>query len=455
MKSSFLLALTLLACSAAPLRAERPSFVILLADDLGYGDLGCYGSPTILTPNLDRLAREGIRLTSFYAEPSCTPSRVALLTGRYPTRSGLYRVLGPDDTAGIPASEVTLAEGLKSQGYRTMAIGKWHLGSSDRKYFPTENGFDEYFGLLYSNDMTPPWVDTKRPLQLFRNVEPVEYPVNQDTLTERYTEEAVRFIRKSKGSPFFVYLAYTMVHVPLHASEKFRGRSRRGLYGDAVETIDWSAGRIADVLREEGLERSTLLVFTSDNGPWLHMPPRMFSLFGEGWIKPWDAGSAGPLRGWKGTTYEGGVRVPCIARWPGRIPAGRISADIVSNMDLYTTFLKLAGAEVPAGRIVDGMDITPLLAGTGDSPRQDFYYYNGKSLEAVREGKWKLRISPDHLGAAPEKRPPEPELYDLDTDPSEMHDLSEDHPAIVSRLEGLLRKFSSEMVVGPAIDGGR
>jgi arylsulfatase A-like enzyme len=394
------------------------------------------------------MAREGIRLTSFYAAPSCSPSRAALLTGRYPPRSGIHRVLGPDERGGIPASEITLAEALKSQGYRTAAIGKWHLGSSDEKFFPTKNGFDEYFGLLYSNDMTPPWVETDRPLKLYRNAQPVEHPVKQATLTERYTDEAVRFIKSSKGSPFFLYLAYTMPHVPLHASEKFLGSSRAGLFGDVVETIDWSAGRILDVLKEEGLDDTTLVVFTSDNGPWLDMPPRMFR---GGEVKPQHAGSPGPLRGWKGSTYEGGVRVPCIFRWPGRIPPGRVSADIACTMDIFATLVKLSGAEVPADRVVDGLDILPLLSGTGPSPREEFCYYLGKSLEAVRRGKWKLRISNHLRQNIPEGQPLRPELYDLDVDPSERYDQSAGHPEIVTELKGLMERLSREMVFGTAL----
>jgi arylsulfatase A-like enzyme len=434
---------------AVPAEEPPPNVVILFADDLGYGDLGVFGSPTIQTPRLDRMAAEGLKLTSFYAAPSCSPSRAALLTGRYPPRSGIWRVLGPDDKGGIPASEVLLPEALKDRGYRTLAVGKWHLGASRKELFPTENGFDEYFGLLYSNDMIPPWVQTQRPLTLYRSAEPVEHPVDQATLTERYTEEAIRFIRAAKGGPFFVYLAYAMPHVPLHASERFRGRSRRGLLGDVVETIDWSAGRILDTLAEEGIERRTLVVFTSDNGPWLHMPPRMLS---GGIVRQQDAGSAGPLRGWKGSTYEGGVRVPCIARWPGKIPPGRVSADIVSTMDLYATILALAGAKVPVDRVVDGKDITRLLEGTGPSPRAEFFYFNGKGPEGMREGRWKLRISRHLRDDLKPGEPIPPELFDLEEDPSELYDLSKEQPEITERLRRRLEEFSATVEVGKALD---
>ncbi|MEE8177514.1 MAG: sulfatase [Acidobacteriota bacterium] len=424
-----------------PSQPKSPNLVLIFADDLGYGDLSCFGNPTLMTPNLDRMAQEGIKLTSFYAAPSCTPARAALLTGRYPVRSGLYRVLGPDAKIGIPPSEITLAEALKTRDYRTIAIGKWHLGHSEKKYLPTSNGFDEYFGLLYSNDMMRPWVKTDRPLKLWRNTEPVEYPVEQTTLTERYTEEAVQFIRKSKHHPFFVYLAHSMPHVPVSASENFSGRSRRGLYGDVVETIDWSAGRILETLKEEGLDENTLVVFTSDNGPWVPLPPRMLQ---ENLIQRWDAGSSGLLRAGKGSTYEGGVRVPFVARWPGRIPNGRVSAEMASVMDIYATFINLAGAEIPTDRTVDGRDIMPLLAGEGTSPHDFLFYFRGKTPEAVREGKWKLRLSRHRREDLAEDEPLTPELFDLDTDPSEMYNLAEENPRIVARLTEQLKQFEVE-----------
>ncbi|MGH9341218.1 MAG: sulfatase family protein [Acidobacteriota bacterium] len=393
--------------------------------------MGSFGHPTIRTLNLDRMAFEGIRLTSFYAAPSCSPSRAALLTGRYPVRSGISRVLGPDSDRGLPPSEVTLAERLKSRNYRTVAIGKWHLGTEE-EYLPTSNGFDEYFGLLYSNDMQPPWVQTERPLKLYRNSEPVGYPVNQATLTERYTEEAIKFIRDAQDQPFFLYLPYTMPHVPISVSERFAGQSRNGLYGDVIETIDWSVGQILQALKQEGLDENTLVVFTSDNGPWLNMPERMF---GEGIVKPWHAGSPGPLRGWKGTTYEGGMRVPFIARWPNRIPAGQTSAEPTSVMDLYATFLSLAGAQIPQDRPVDGRDITPLLTEGAASPHQALYYFSGELLEGVREGPWKLRIARDSAL----------ELFNLEVDPSERYNLAGQNPEIVTRLRSRMEAFAEEL----------
>jgi arylsulfatase A len=415
---------------------ERPNIIVIFADDLGYGDLSVYGHPTIHTPRLDRMAQEGIKLTSFYvSSPACSPSRFALLTGRYPIRAKLLWALGPEEDWSLPDSELTLAEALKARGYRTAAIGKWHLGSWPGS-FPTEHGFESYYGLLYSNDMMPPWVATERPLELWRDTLAIEYPVDQNTLTERYTEEAIRFIRDAGDEPFFLYLAHSMPHVPLHTSERFRGGSAGGLYGDVIETIDWSAGRILDALAEEGLDDRTLVIFTSDNGPWNEMPDRMFR---EDKIKPWDAGTAGPLRGTKATTWEGGVRVPFIARWPGRIPAEQVSAEMAATMDVYVTLLELAGAELPAERVVDGFDIWPLLTGQAGTPREYFYYVYPDRLEGVRDRAWKLVVRQDNPG-----KPPAPELYDLRVDPYERYDVAVAHPEVVERLEQRMIAFAQE-----------
>ncbi len=447
-------------CAEGPetLLTNKPNFVVLFADDLGYGDLSSFGNPTLMTPNLDRMAREGVKLTSFYvAAPSCTPSRAALLTGRYPMRSGLYRVLFPEDPAGIPESEVTLGEALQSEGYRTMAIGKWHLGHKEKKFLPTSNGFDQYYGLLYSNDMIPPYVQTKTPLELYRNEEPIEEPVDQSTLTERYATEAVHFIRQSREDPFFIYLAYTMPHVPLFASEEFSGKSRRGLYGDVVETIDWSVGYILEALEQEGLDDNTLVMFTSDNGPWLS--------------KKTHGGTAGLLREGKGTTYEGGMRVPFVARWPGSIPEGLVSAEVATSMDIYPTLLALAGASIPANRTLDGKNFLPVLQGTGVSPHEAFFYYRGPVLEAIRQGRWKLRIPAhrtewrNYRDRAMEKSRDEgrtfavaglpwgngsPELFDLETDPSERFNRIEAEPETAAQLKEKMIRFAEELVPGPA-----
>jgi arylsulfatase A len=440
----WLLALTLL--PAATRAADRPNVVLVFVDDLGYGDLSGYGHPTIHTPRLDRMASEGIKLTSFYATaPVCTPSRAALLTGRYPIRFGLAGNLGPDSEGGLPAEERTLAEALKSRGYRTAAFGKWHLGSVPG-FFPTDHGFDVFFGLPYSNDMIPPWVRTERPLHLYWGDTPTdEQPVDQTTLTRRYTDEAVHFIRESKDGPFFVYLPHSMPHLPVSASASFRGRSAGGRYGDVVEELDWSVGRILDVLEEEGLDERTLVIFTSDNGPWRNMPPRMYQTEP---VERWDAGTTGALRGAKGTTYEGGLRVPAIVRWPGHIPPGQVSAEMATTMDLHATILELAGAPPPE-RPLDGLDVWPVLAEGAASPRERFYYFMGNRLEAVREGDWKLRIAPvadDYVSQElmSGDEPVEIELFDLRSDPYERFDVAETHPEVVARLRAELVRFAGD-----------
>ncbi len=338
---------------------QPPNIIVIFADDLGYGDLGCYGHPTIRTPRLDRMAREGMRFTQFYsAAPVCTPSRAALLTGRLPIRTGMCsekrRVLFPDSAGGLPSDEITLAEALKSRGYATMIVGKWHLGHLPQ-YLPTRHGFDHYFGLPYSNDMlarpakgnVPAWP----PLPLMRDEQVIESNPDQGQLTERYTAEALKFIAHQahdpSRQPFFLYLPHTMPHVPLHASEKFNGKSPRGLYGDVVEAIDASTGQILDALHEHGLAEHTLVFFTSDNGPWLIMGER--------------GGSAGLLREGKGSTWEGGMREPGIAWWPGTISAGSVSEALASTLDIFPTACSLAGVPLPTDRPLDGFDLSPVL----------------------------------------------------------------------------------------------
>ena len=418
----------LFAGAAGTRAAEPPSFVVLLADDLGYGDLGCYGHPTIRTPSLDRMAAEGMRFTQFYcAAPVCTPSRAALLTGRLPIRSGMCGgrgVLFPDSTGGLPAEEVTIAEALKARGYRTACIGKWHLGHLP-PYLPTRHGFDSYFGLPYSNDMDSP-ERGEPPVPLIRDEVAVEQPVDLDSLSRRYTAEAVRFIRSSAGRPFFLYLAYTFPHVPLAASPRFRGRSPRGLYGDVVEELDASVGEVLEALRASGRERSTLVVFTSDNGPWLSMKG--------------DGGSAGLLRDGKGTTWEGGMRVPGIFRWPGRVPEGVTSRAVASTLDLFPTFLALAGVDLPRDRTFDGADIGPLLSGPAagsEGPLRPFFYYEGMRLMAVRKGPWKAHlITQSWIEPGPAREHAPPLLFQLDQDPSETEDVGKSHPQVIEDLLG-------------------
>jgi arylsulfatase A len=423
---------------------KAPNIIIIFTDDLGYGDLSSYGHPLIRTENLDQMAREGMRLTSFYvAASSCTPSRAALLTGRYPLRSGLPHVIFPAEEKGLPASEVTLAEVLKEQGYQTMCVGKWHLGQTQKEYLPTSQGFDHYFGLITSNDMMRPWVETDVPLHLYRDAKPTkEFPVDQTTLTARYTAEATKFIKKSKGKPFFLYFPHSMPHVPLYASNEFEGKSEAGLYGDVIEELDWSVGQILKTLEEQDLDENTIVIFTSDNGPWQNMPDRMFK---EDIVKPWDAGSTGLLRGHKGTSYEGGFRVPCIVRWPDKVPARKTSAQVATSMDLYTTLINAAGGKVPQDREVDGVDVMPLLLGDTSFKREkDFYYYQGKILDAVHSGDWKLRISPFQGHGNQLNNELKPELYNLLLDPAEYHNRAEEFPEIVAELKEKMKNFTLE-----------
>jgi arylsulfatase A len=379
---------------AVTMSSKKPNFIIIFCDDMGYGDLSCFGHPTIRTPNLDEMAAEGQKWTNFYVGASvCTPSRAALLTGRLPIRSGMCdnnrRVLFPDSAGGLPQREVTIAEALKTKGYATACVGKWHLGSLPQ-YLPTNNGFDSYFGIPYSNDM------------------------------DRIAGEGRKALLKSKDKPFFLYLAHNLPHVPLFVSQKFKGRSLRGLYGDVVEEIDSGVGQILQTLRREGLAENTFVVFTSDNGPWL--------IFNE------HGGSAGLLRGGKGCTFEGGMREPCIMWWPGKIKPDLVN-DMGATMDLYTTILTLAGAKVPEDRVVDGLDLSPALFGTGPSPRRTMFYYRGVKLYAVRKGPYKAHfITKPAYGSGPEKMHDPPLLYHLGHDPSEKYDISKDHPEVIQDI---------------------
>lgn len=417
----------------------QPNIIIILADDMGYGDLSSYGHPLIRTENLDKMAGEGIRLTSFYAaESSCTPSRAALLTGRYALRSGLQHILFPADNNGLAAYEITLAETLKGRDYRNMCIGKWHLGQTKDEYWPTSQGFDHYYGLITSNDMMPPWVETDVPLRLHRDRRATEeFPVDQTTLTARYTAEAVKFIKASNGKPFFLYLAHNMPHMPLSVSDRFQGRSAAGLYGDVIEELDWSVGEILKTLKAEELDENTVVIFTSDNGPG-----RIYRLFKSGNVMPWHMGSAGLLRGHKGTSYEGGFRVPCIVRWPGVIPEKQTSPQVVTSMDLYTTLIELAKGKIPQDRTIDGVNVMPVFLGDRTFERgKDFYYFQGKYLDAIRSREWKLRIAPYQGHRIPPNTELFPELYNLKIDPSELHNRANDNPEIVNRLKKKLEEF--------------
>lgn len=393
-------------------REPSPNFVVILCDDLGYGDIGPFGSRTNRTPHLDRMATEGMKLTSFYAAPVCTPSRAQMMTGCYAKRVSLPNVIFPRCPTGINADEHTVAELLRARGYATMCIGKWHLGDQP-PFLPTKHGFDHYLGLPYSNDMGNP------PLPLVRDDAVIEAPAAQDRLTALYTEEAVKFITENRDRPFFLYLPQTAVHVPLHPGRAFRGRSANGTYGDWVEEVDWSVGRILDTLRELKLDRRTLVLFTSDNGPWRE--------------KGRDAGVSGPLRGSKGSTWEGGVRVPTIAWQPGAVPAGAVCDAPMSEIDVLPTLVKLAGGAIPADRPIDGKDVWPLLAGQArESPHEVLYFFSGNRLDALRAGPWKLRLKNS-------------ELYNLDNDIGERNNVAAQNSNVVARLQGFVKQMAADL----------
>jgi arylsulfatase A-like enzyme len=415
--------------------ADKPNFIIIFADDQGYQDVGCFGSPNINTPNLDRMASEGMKFTDFYSAASvCSPSRAALLTGCYPPRVSITKVLFPRDNIGLNPKEITIADTLKARGYSCACIGKWHLGHLP-EFLPTSNGFDSYFGIPYSNDMDgvkdknknldrawrqkdfSPWN-----VPLMRNEEVIERPADQTTLIERYTDEAVEFIRKNKNNPFFLYLPHTMPHVPMFVSDEFFVGDVYKAYKATIEQIDFSVGEVLAALKKSGLDKNTLVVFTSDNGPWLS--------------KKHHGGSALPLRDGKFSTYEGGMREPTIMRWPGKIPAGRVCSEVCGTIDLLPTFAELAGTYAPSDRVIDGKDIRPLMFAKpgARSPHKAYFYYRGNNLEAVRNGRWKLRRVKKNI-----------ELYDLKADISEKNNLLDKYPEIVERLTNMMKEFDSEL----------
>jgi arylsulfatase A len=432
------LAFTLLtACNnTGELSDELPNFIIVFADDLGYGDLSSFGHPTIRTPNLDKMASEGMRFTQFYVAANvCSPSRAALLTGRLYIRSGVYPgVFFPNAATGLPLDELTIAELLKTKGYKTAIIGKWHLGSQP-EYLPTQQGFDYYFGIPYSNDMgkvgsfgnNPDMAGFTRnytPLPLYRNNEVIEEEPDQRQLTKRYTDEVLKFIRDNQDKPFFVYYPNNFPHTPLYASEDFEGISRRGLYGDVVQELDWSIGQIIKELRELKLDKKTMVVFTSDNGPWL-----MMREFG---------GSAGLLFEGKATTYEGGMREPMIAWWPGKIPSNTVNEALASSLDIMPTIMAMAGIEMPGDREYDGMDISGLLYQETDKVRDIIYYYHGDVLRAIRKGPWKAHFETQmSYSREPAKKHDPPLLYNLENDPSEKYEIGNKHPDIIKEMKEL------------------
>ena len=406
----------------------QPNIVLVFTDDQGYGDLGCFGSPYIDTPNVDRLAAEGARFTDFQAAPICTPSRAALMTGSYAARVGLADgVLFPGDDKGLHPDEITIADVLSDAGYATGCIGKWHLGDH-HPFLPTDHGFDSYFGIPYSNDMRPNNVhgsDRHPPLPLVRDDDVIEEEPDQRDLTHRYTEEAITFIEEYAGEqPFFCYLAHTMPHVPLYVSEPFEGDSYGGLYGDVLQEVDHGVGRILETLDRIGMADDTLVIYTSDNGPWLRMGH--------------DGGSAGPLRDGKASAYEGGHRVPAVIRWPGVVPAGSVCRELAATIDLLPTFADLAGVPdaVPTDRVIDGKNIRPLFEDPeiAQSPRESFGYFDsGGGLKAVRNA------------AGLKYFPEEDELYDLRRDVAERVDVSDEHPETVDTLIEVFESFAADL----------
>ena len=434
-------------------KGETPNIVIILADDLGYGDLSCYGQKAWQTPHIDRMASEGAKLTKFYVPmPYCAPSRASLLTGRYPFRNGIMTNPSPDsawgmnDSLGIATEEMTLGEVFKKNGYTTSIIGKWHLGHQPQ-FYPTRHGFDEYYGILYSNDM--------RPVELMDDEEVIEYPVVQATLTKRYTEQALSFIERNRNKPFFLYLAHAMPHKPLAPSVDFyTPETKDDLYADVIRELDWSVGQIVEKLKQLKLDKNTLVFFLSDNGPWY-------------------GGSTGGLRGMKAQTWEGGLRVPFIAWWPGQIPAAHVSDELVGVIDIFPTVLKRARIPMPEDRVIDGKDMMPVLVSDASSPHEVLYFMQGKQLRAVRSGTWKLHMhspggvpnrppdwvdprAPDGVtilapyeqykptaypGVTGGDGPKDRMLFDLKTDAAEQNDVASQHPEIVKKLQGLFEQI--------------
>jgi arylsulfatase A-like enzyme len=441
MKSHLIIALVVLSLlSLAPVQAAeaaKPNVVIIFIDDLGYADIGPFGATKQKTPNLDRMAEQGMKLTSFYAAPVCSVSRAQMMTGCYGARVSVPWVYYPAGPQGLNPKEITIAERLKDQGYTTQCIGKWHLGDQP-EFLPTKQGFDHYFGVPYSNDMQKKSKETgERVVPLLRDDKVAELltDTQQSRIVERYTEEATGFIRTNKDKPFFLYFAHNAVHTPIHPGEKFQGKSGNGRFGDWVEEMDWSVGQVLDTLRDQKLAEKTLVIFTSDNGPWL--------------IKGTDGGSAGPLRGGKGSTWEGGVREPTLAMWPGKIAAKSTSDVVAGTIDLLPTCVSVAGGKLPAEPIIDGRDLSPVLFGTSkESQREAHYYFSGYNLQAVRQGPWKLAITPQVDAAdktTAEASKTNPRLYNLDTEIGEKTNLADKHPEIVEKLKALAAKMNDEI----------
>jgi arylsulfatase A-like enzyme len=436
-------------CSVATEKKSKPNFIIIMADDLGYGDLGVFGHPTIRTPNLDRMAAEGQKWTNFYASaPACTPSRAGLLTGRLPIRSGMtsdnHHVLFNDSKGGLPESEVTIASALKTSGYTSACIGKWHLGSLPQ-YSANSHGFDYFFGMPCGHDddlhedidyfagMRNPKVEYFN-APLMRNAETIDRPTDLTSITKKFTQEAVSFIEQNKDKPFFLYLAHTAPHVPLFSSREFKDKSIGGVYGDVVEEIDWSVGEVLAALKQNGLDDNTFVVFTSDNGPW-----KAFNELG---------GSAGLFSGGKGSrgTFEGGLRMPTIFKWTGKLKSG-VVMDMATNLDLLPTISKLANVSLPNDRMYDGYDISPVMFGTGKNPRDVVFYYRDDNLLAIRKGKYKVhfevRGENDNIIFTGKDAPL---LFNLDIDPSERVNIADKHPEIIEEMKEIMKHHKAGIV---------
>jgi arylsulfatase len=420
-----------------------PNVILIFFDDLGYGDLGCYGHPTIQTPHINRMAHEGMRFTQFYTASLCAPSRGQLMTGRLVVRTGLTRNFAPWSRTGIPDSEITVAQMMKKAGYATMCVGKWHLGCLP-PFLPMRHGFDDYFGIPYSNDMSKatnpraPWADRTPPTPLIRGEKTIEEEPDQSLLTQRYTEMATSFIRKSSraGRPFFLYLPHSMPHWPQAASSRFRGKSRAGIFGDAVEELDWSVGEVLRTVREEQIDNNTMVIVTSDNGA--------------------EGGTSGPFRDGKVTTWEGGVRDPLIFRWPGRIPGGVVTPAFATEMDVFPTLVRLAGLEMPTDRQYDGADLTPVLFRNDPGREPLHFYYHEGVLHAVRKGRWKLHVAVVSYRKTP--RPPgeadPPLLFDVDHDLAERRNLAQREPEVVKDLLQVIEAHKASFTPAKPIDPG-
>ena len=427
---------------------NSPNYIVIFVDDMGYGDLGVYGNPTISTPHLDKMAYEGQKWTQFYSAASvCTPSRAALLTGRLPVRSGMASsknpVLFPNSLSGLPSTELTLAEKLKEKNYKTAIVGKWHLGHT-KNYLPNNHGFDYYFGIPYSNDMDKInnnnyWSEYENKelssdsynVPLIENFDIIERPVDQTTITSRYVDKTLQLINNYKNDNFFIYLSHNLPHIPLYASKRFLGKSKRGLYGDVIEEIDYGVGLIINELKKLNLDKKTIVVFTSDNGPWL--------------VYKSHSGSAGLLRNGKGTTWEGGVRVPTIF-WGANIKPGLIN-EIGSTLDIYTTFLALAKIDTQKNMIVDGYDLSETLLRKKESQRDEMFFYKGDELFAVRLGDFKLHLKTTDWFKEPKKHNP-PLLFNLNIDPSEKFNISSKNPEKVKEILELIKVHNLRLVRG-------